>query len=118
GLGLLFALEDLIILALLPQWFTLSFAQLQTVVLLALVFNTQFRMLMVRERRHVWSSRPSTLLLSVNWLTIAAFALLGAWGIFVPGLGWPAALTVLGLTAAAVLPIDLLKYGLFRLFKV
>ncbi|NJP40654.1 plasma-membrane proton-efflux P-type ATPase [Oscillospiraceae bacterium HV4-5-C5C] len=118
GLGLLFALEDLIILALLPRWFTLSFAQQQTVVLLALVFNTQFRMLMVRERRHIWSSRPGTLLLVVNLLTIAAFTLLGAWGIFVPGIGPAAALTVLGLTALAVLPIDLLKYGLFRLFKV
>jgi len=56
-LGLLFALEDLFVIWVGFHTFHLPFEQSQTVVLLALVFNTQFRMLIVRERKHFWSSR-------------------------------------------------------------
>lgn len=117
-LGLLFALADLLILWVGRQVFHLPFAQLQTVALLALVFNTQFRMLIVRERRHFWSSRPSAYLLAVNLVAIFAFALLGVTGAIIPAVSWQVVLCTLGMVAASVLLIDLLKYQLFRWFHV
>ena len=117
-LGLLFAVEDLTIIWTGIHVFHFTFEQLQTLVLLALVFNTQFRMLMVRERRHFWSSRPSTYLLAINGATIIAFALLGVSGLMIPAIEMRAVLMVLGFVIVWVAVIDFIKYYLFRWFHV
>ncbi len=113
-LGVLFALEDLFVVWLGLHYFRLGFAGLQTLVLLCLVFNTQFRILIVRERRHFWSSVPGRNLLAVSIVTASVFALLGISGIFMPGLlpGQVLAVFCAGLVYAAVL--DFVKYWLFR----
>lgn len=117
-LGLLFAVEDLTIIWTGIHVFHFTFEQLQTLVLLALVFNTQFRMLMVRERKHFWSSRPSTYLLAINGATIIAFALLGVSGLLIPAIEMRAVLMVLGFVIVWVVVIDFIKYYLFRRFHV
>lgn len=117
-LGLLFALEDLIILWAGIHVFHFTFEQLQTLVLLALVFNTQFRMLVVRERKHFWSSRPSTYLLVINAATILAFAMLGVSGLMIPAVEMRAVLMTLGFVIVCVVFIDFIKYYLFRWFHV
>ena len=117
-LGLLFALEDLLVIWIGLRLFHLSFEQLQTLVLLALMFNTQVRMLMVRERRHFWSSAPSRYLLGVNLATIAAFALLGVSGVLLPALTGVQVLTLLGIVAVLIPVIDSAKFYLFRRFPV
>ena len=117
-LGFLFTLEDLFAIWIGIHAFHLSFEQLQTVVLLALVFNTQFRMLIVRERKHFWSSRPSAYLLAINIITIIAFAILGVFGLIIPAVSAGMALSILGIVMASVLVIDFMKYYLFRWFHV
>jgi len=117
-LGLLFALEDLLLIGIGLHTFHLSFGELQTMVLLTLVFNTQFRMLTVRERKHFWSSMPSPYLLTVNIVTIAGFALLGASGLILPALDAKVILTILCTAMACVLGIDFIKCRLFRRFHV
>jgi len=117
-LGLLFALEDLLILWLGIHRFHLPFEQLQTAILLTLVFNTQFRVLIVRERRHFWSSMPSVYLLSVNTLTIICFALLGAFGLIIPAIDMRVLLSVLGISLACTLIIDFVKHNLFQRFHI
>ena len=117
-LGLIFALEDLAVIYLGIHSFHLSFEKLQTLVLLTLVFNTQFRMLIVRERKHFWSSAPSRYLLTVNIITIIGFALLGTFGGFVPGLGVLPVLTLLGIILLLMPGIDLIKYCLFKHFRL
>lgn len=117
-LGLLFALEDLFVIWAGFHVFHLPFEQLQTVVLLALVFNTQFRMLIVRERKHSWASRPSLTLLAINIITIIAFALLGVFGLIIPAVSTGVVLSTLGIVMACVLIIDFMKYYLFRWFHV
>jgi H+-transporting ATPase len=117
-LGLLFALEDLFVIWAGFHVFHLPFEQLQTVVLLALVFNTQFRMLIVRERKHFWASRPSLTLLAINIITIIAFALLGVFGLIIPAVSTGVVLSTLGIVMACVLIIDFMKYYLFRWFHV
>ena len=117
-LGFLFALEDLIIIWAGIHVFHFAFEQLQTLVLLALVFNTQFRMLVVRERKHFWSSRPSAYLLVINAATIVVFALLGISGLMIPAVEMKAVLMTLGFVMVCVVIIDFIKYYLFRWFHV
>lgn len=117
-LGILFALEDLLVVWICIHSFRLPFESLQTAVLLTLVFNTQCRILIVRERRHFWTSRPSTYLLTVNLLTILAFSLFGAFGLMVPAVSPRLLFVILGIVVACVLAIDFFKFRLFRHFHV
>ena len=117
-LGLFFAIEDLVIIFIGLKYFQLGFDKLQTLVLVSLVFNTQFRILLVRERKHFWSSAPSRELLLVNIMTIAGFAFLGISGIFVSGLSLSQVAAILGIALLSAIGIDFIKYFLFRRFKI
>lgn len=118
-LGTLFALEDLFLVYLGLARFHLSFGALCTLVMLSLVFNTQFRILIVRERRHFWSSVPGKTLLFVNLATIAGFFLLGVFGAeILPVLTFGQVAVLLGVSALSAVLIDFVKVGLFRVFRV
>lgn len=112
-LGVFFALEDLLVVFIGIRYFGLGFDRLQTLVLLSLVFNTQFRILAVRERKHFWSSAPGRNLLAVNLLTLAGFALLGISGVFIPGIPPYQVISLLGIAFLFMLVIDFVKYKLF-----
>lgn len=117
-LGLFLALEDLGIIFIGLNYFHLGFLGIQTLVMLSLVFNTQFRILIVRERKHFWSSIPGTNLITVNLLTLIGFALLGSIGIFIPNLALNQVLIILGLTLLFMAAMDFVKYYLFRRFEI
>ncbi|MEI8199837.1 MAG: plasma-membrane proton-efflux P-type ATPase [Eubacteriales bacterium] len=117
-LGLLFACEDLLIVFIGIKFFKLGLNELRTLVLLSLVFNSQFRMLIVRERRHFWSSLPGRNLLLVNVITIIAFGMIGIFGVFIPGLPINQVLAVLGITVIFMLFLDFVKYYVFKKFNV
>jgi H+-transporting ATPase len=85
-------------------------------VMLNLIFNSQFRVLIVRERRHFWSSMPGRELLILSAVTIIGFALLGIYGVLVPSLTLNQVLMVLGFSTLFTLCIDFPKYYLFRRF--
>ena len=84
--------------------------------MLNLIFNSQFRVLIVRERRHFWSSLPGRELLIFSGATIIGFALIGVYGIFVPPVPSHLVLIVLAFSAIFTLLIDFPKYYLFRRF--
>jgi len=117
-LGLLFALEDLLIIFIGIKFFKLGLNELRTIVLLSLVFNSQFRMLIVRERRHFWSSVPGRNLLLVNITTIIAFGLIGILGVFIPGIPINQVFILLGITAIYMLCLDFVKYYVFKKLNV
>ncbi len=117
-LGVFFALEDLLVAYLGVNYFHLPYASLCTLVMLSLVFNTQFRILTVRERGHFWASFPSKKLFLISLAAIVAFALIGVFGNIVPVLLWNQVLILLGIGAAFMVLIDFVKYGLFRKFRV
>ena len=117
-LGILFALEDLAAAWAGMHLFHLSYEPLCTLVLLCLVFNTQFRILTVRERRHFWSSAPSGKLLGISLAAIAVFTLLGMFGGIIPALAWSQVLLLLAFTAICMVLIDFVKYRLFRVFRI
>lgn len=66
------------------KYFHLEWEKLRTLVMLNLIFNSQFRVLIVRERRHFWASVPGKVLLIFSLATIIIFFLLGVYGIFIP----------------------------------
>lgn len=117
-LGILFALEDLLIVSVGISSFHLSYDALCTLVMLSLVFNTQFRILMVRERRHFWSSAPSGKVLAINLATIFFFVLLGTVGGIVAPLAIGQIFLLLGIEIVFLFVIDFIKYGLFKLFQI
>ena len=114
--GLLLIAEDTIMIFAGIKYFHLGWAELGTLVMLNLIFNSQFRVLIVRERRHFWSSVPSKGLLAMVASTIAGFALLGVYGLFIPPLATHQVLAVLGFSALCALCIDFPKFYLFRKF--
>ncbi len=100
------------------KYFHLEWDTLRTLVMLNLVFNSQFRILIVRERRHFWSSLPGRELLLLSGGTIIGFALLGISGILFPSLTGDQVLAVLGFSILFTLGIDFPKFYLFRKFKL
>jgi H+-transporting ATPase len=114
--GLLLVGEGLLVIFLGLNYFQLPWEQLRTLVLLNLVFNSQFRVLIVRERRHFWSSRPGRELLVLSAATIAGFFLLGVSGLAMAALTPGQIFAVLGFSAVFSLAVDFPKYRLFRRF--
>ena len=116
--GLLLVVEGLLVILMGKNYFHLAWEQLRTLVMLNLIFNSQFRVLIVRERRHFWSSMPGRELLLLSMATITGFALLGVYGIFVQPLTPAQILAVLAFSVIFTLGIDFPKYYLFRKFRL
>ncbi len=114
--GMLLIVEDLLVILMGLNYFHLEWERLRTLVMLNLVFNSQFRVLIVRERRHFWSSFPSRELIILSAATLIGFALLGIYGIFVPSVTPYQVVAVLGFSVLFTLGIDFPKYYLFRRF--
>ncbi len=96
------------------DYFGLKWGELQSYVMLMLIFTSQFRIYIVRERRHSWSSWPGRELLIASTATIIGFALLGVYGVIVPQLTIFEVLFILAYSAALTLGIDLPKHYVFR----
>ncbi len=116
--GMLLVAGDMIVILTGIKYFHLEWEKLRTLVMLNLVFNSQFRVLIVRERRHFWSSRPGRELLILSATTIIGFVLLGVYGVFVPSLTLFQVLAVLGFSALVTLAIDFPKFYVFRRFEL
>ena len=117
-LGMFFVAEYLLVIHIGINYFHLRWDRLQTLVMLSLVFNSQFRILIVRERKHFWSSFPSKNLITVNIITIIVFAMLGIFGIFVPSINASKVFIILGIAVLAAPCIDFIKFYLFRVFEL
>jgi len=113
-LGVFFAIEDLLLVFIGIHYMNLSFEKLQTLVLLSLVFNTQFRILIVRERKHFWSSYPNSKLVLLNILTVIGFSLLSISGLLMQSLLISQIAITLGVALMFMVLIDFVKFGLFK----
>ena len=116
--GLLLVVEGVIVLYLGEFYYRLSLDRLQSFVLLALVFTSQFRVLSVRERRHFWSSRPGRELMFSILATLAGFFLLGVFGAIIPSLTVTQAVVALVISAAFTLGADFPKLYVFRKMRL
>jgi len=109
GIGGIFIGQDLL---------RLDFGHMQTFVLLTLIFTSQFRVLIVRERRCMWDSMPGTLLLASTGSTMAIFFLMGAFGFIIPALGARETALALAYSLVFTAMLDCPKRLFFKLFHV
>jgi len=113
-LGVLLILETVLVMLIGKRYFHITDTQMPTLVLLNLVFASQFRVLIVRERQHFWSSMPGRELLISTIVTLILFVVLGTVGWLMPSLPLYKVLLVLGLSALFTLALDFPKYYIFQ----
>jgi H+-transporting ATPase len=96
----------------------LDVGELQTLSIVALIFSGQAILYTVRERRHLWSSRPSTWLMAASVADLLVIGTLATRGILMRPL--PVALVgvLLALTLVFCLLLDLIKVRVFRRLQI
>jgi H+-transporting ATPase len=98
------------------NYYDMDLKAIQTFVMLVLIFTSQFRVLVVRERRHFWASRPGRELIISSSAALIAFALVGTYGIIVPPITLAQVLVALAFSALFTLAVDFPKVYAFRKF--
>jgi H+-transporting ATPase len=114
--AILYVLGDIIVILIGIYHFHLQWNELTSLVMLSFIFNSQFRVMIVRERKHFWSSLPGKGLLISSISAIIGIAFITLFGILVPSLNLLIILSVLGLSASFTACIDFPKYYLFKKF--
>jgi H+-transporting ATPase len=114
AVGLLMVVGGAITVLIGIHYFHLELGALQSFVMLMLVFSSQFRVYIVREREHFWASRLGRELFISSMAAISGFALLGVYGLIIPSVAVYQVLLILGLSAVFTLSIDFPKYFVFR----
>ena len=112
--ALFYVLGDIFVSLIGINYFRLQWSELTTLVMLSFIFNSQFRVMIVRERKHFWSSLPGKGLLVSSTSAIVGIALISLFGLLVPSLSLFIVLSVLGLSALFTFGIDFPKYYLFK----
>jgi H+-transporting ATPase len=115
-IGLLLVLEGVVGAYVGVAYFHLNLPQLQTLVVVLLVFTSQLRVLIVRERKHFWSSMPGRDMLISSVATISVFVALGTSGLIIPAIPLHQVLLMLGFALIFIALLDLPKYLVFRKF--
>jgi H+-transporting ATPase len=114
--GALLVAEGAVALFIGTHYFHLQLEQLRTFMVLTLIFTSQFRVYIVRERRYFWSSRPGRELALATIGAIFVFTLLGIYGGIITSLTPYQVLFTLGFSALFTLAIDFPKYKAFKKF--
>jgi len=115
-IAVMLVIEGLVAVFIGLHYFHFDLERLQAFVMLQLIFTSQFRVYLVRERKHFWSSRPGNELLVSTVVTLIVFTLLGVYGVIVPALTLFEVLFILGFSAVFTLILDPIKYWGFRKF--
>jgi H+-transporting ATPase len=113
-LGAMFFIEGLIVLWVGVNQFNLPLDGIRTMVLLTFAYTSQFRVLLVRERRHFWESVPSRDVMLTVSATIVGFTLLAVFGIILAPILAIHVLFTLALAALCTLAMDVPKCYIFR----
>jgi len=96
----------------------LDAAKVQTLAFVTLAFGNQAVLYAVRERRHMWASRPSLLVLASSAADLGIVTALALAGLLMQALPWQIPLAVLGAAAGFSLALDQVKLLVTATFKV
>jgi H+-transporting ATPase len=99
-------------------WLGLPVATLQTLTLVTLVFNGQAVFYVVRERRRIWSSRPSTIVILASLADLLIIPTLAAGGILMAPLAIPIIGGIFVAAIALAFTLDVVKAAIFRHLKM
>ena len=91
---------------------------LQTLSIVTLVFSGQAILYVVRERRHLWSSRPSTWLMVGSAADLLIISTLATRGILMKPLPVIVVAVLLAVTLVFSLLLDLIKAPVFRRLRI
>ena len=91
---------------------------LRTLSIVTLVFSGQAILYVVRERRHLWSSRPSTWLMVGSAIDLLIISTLATRGILMRPLPVVVVVVLLAVTLVFSLLLDLAKAPVFRRLKI
>ncbi len=92
----------------------LGIGALQTLAFVTLVFGSQAIIYAIRERRHLWSSRPSLWLAASSFADIAIASILAAAGIAMAPLPSAVIASTFGAALTFAVILDLVKLPVFR----
>jgi H+-transporting ATPase len=92
--------------------------QLQTMAFVTLVFGNQAVLYVLRERRRIWSSRPSNWLLASTAVDIGVALALALSGTLMEPLAWSAVAAVFAAAIVFGLVLDQIKQPVMSAFKV
>ena len=115
-IGALLVVQGIIAIIIGHKYFHMNLKELQTFIMLTLVFTSQFRVLIVRERNYFWASLPGKALMASTSISVIVFVFLGVYGIFITPLTLTQVITSLIFSALFTLAIDIPKYYSFKLF--
>jgi len=116
AIGVFLIFEGAIGILLGANYFHLSWIELRTFALLILVFTSQFRVLIVRERNHFWSSRPGKALIASTSAALLVFVILGVYGFIIPAIPSIAVVGAFLFSLLFTLGLDFPKYYIFKHF--
>jgi len=91
---------------------------LQTLAFVTLVFGNQAVLYVVRERRHIWSSKPGNWVLASSAADIAIVSALALSGILMEPLPWRVITAVFAAAVGFALMLDQIKLPVISAFKV
>jgi H+-transporting ATPase len=106
------------ILAVGKYHFGFGIQTLQTLSIVTLIFSGQAILYVVRERRHLWSSRPSSWLMVASVADLLVIATLATRGILMKPLPVALVAGLLGVTLVFSLVLDLIKVEVFRRLQI
>jgi H+-transporting ATPase len=98
--------------------FHLGLDQLQTLLFVMLVFTGQANVYLVRERRHVWSSRPGRWLMISTVVDVIVVSILATQGILMVSINLELVAGLLVAVSGYLVALDFLKFSVFARFKL
>jgi H+-transporting ATPase len=96
------------------DWLQLPLPQLQTLIFVMLVFTGQGNVYLVRERRHLWHSRPGHWLVLSSLLDIVVVSILATRGILMAPISPALVLALLLVVVLFLVLVDFVKIRIFR----
>jgi H+-transporting ATPase len=96
----------------------LGAGELQTLAFVTLVFGNQAVLYVVRERRHMWSSRPGNWILAASAADIAMVSALALSGILMEPLGWRIMIGILSSAIGFALILDQIKLRIIEKIRI
>jgi H+-transporting ATPase len=117
-LGLCKLCFSITMLSLGKYWLSLDEEHLQTMVFFMIVTSSQLVTYVVRERRHIWSSRPSNWMFLSSAIDIGIASALSLSGTMMEPLAWSLLLCVLAACVGFAFVLDIVKLRVESAFRI
>jgi H+-transporting ATPase len=96
----------------------LGLEELRTLSIVTLIFSGQATLYVARERRHLWSPRPSSWLMAASIVDLLVISTLATRGIFMKPLPIALVAVLLAATVVFTLVLDLIRIPIFRRLQI